>query len=246
MKIQRRIQKFFLLSVSLILIFTTLTGCDTFFGIPEKGDGGKIGDYVWQDDGDGIQEADESPLAEVQVNLYEYQSNTPLATVFSNNQGKYTFTNIESGRYILEFLPPEGYNATLQDQGDDDTLDSDVDPITYYTDVFELVPGEQRLNLDAGFMPSATITPEKTPAGPPTQTPTYTPTLTPTITNTPPLCGCETPNVTFTVTYYDNSPGWSDCGQASACNSILHGQQVPSGSEISDPDGHCKMNITCP
>ncbi len=63
----------------------------------------------------------------------------------------------------------------------------------------------------------------------------------------PPVeCGCDTPGVVFEIVAYDGIQGWNDCGEASACVSILHGETVLSGSEIADPDAHCTMQINCP
>jgi hypothetical protein len=45
--------------------------------------------------------------------------------------------------------------VVLQDQGGDDTKDSDIDPMTYRLSVPALLPNETSLNHDAGFKPAA-------------------------------------------------------------------------------------------
>ena len=62
----------------------------------------------------------------------------------------------------------------------------------------------------------------------------------------PPSCVWNTPGVEFELVSYDNSSGWSDCGEASAAHSILGDQSVPSGSTITSPGNACSMKVICP
>jgi len=93
--------------------------------------------------------------------------------------------------------------------------------------------------------PKPTATPEPTTTPKPTETPTPTPTPKPT-----PVpgkyCSCTTPGVEFEIVYYDNYSPWSDCGEATACESMIGSNEVDDGSEMADPDGHCTMKINCP
>lgn len=62
-----------------------------------------------------------------------------------------TFTNLEPGTYKLTFGQPVGYTPTLQNQGGDDTQDSDIDPVMLMTPTETLTSGENNTTYDAGF-----------------------------------------------------------------------------------------------
>ena len=82
----------------------------------------------------------------------------PIASDATNREGAYEFGNLDSGRYILQFhIPEDGddgveFGFTLQHQGDDRSLDSDVDPFTSLTDAFDYEAGTTDLSLDAGII----------------------------------------------------------------------------------------------
>ena len=73
----------------------------------------------------------------------------------TDENGLYLFTNLLPGSYCVQFTPPEGYQITMADQGDD-TQDSDVNPDTRRTAVLVLNSGEQNLTLDAGLVQTPT------------------------------------------------------------------------------------------
>ncbi len=119
-----------------------------------------IGDYVWHDkDGDGIQDTNEPGISGVKVHLYSVKR-TIVKTVTTDNQGKYLFDEIEPGEYYLQFDLPDGYtDATDDNMGSDDSIDSDADGTNGYltTDYF-IVDKRDTLNtLDAGFYKCANI-----------------------------------------------------------------------------------------
>jgi len=62
----------------------------------------------------------------------------------------------------------------------------------------------------------------------------------------PPSCAWNTPGVKFELVSYNNAPGWSDCGQASAFHSIVGDQQIASGSTVTSSGNECSMKIICP
>ena len=87
-----------------------------------------ISGFVWEDlDGDGIQDATEVGLPNVQVQLFDSTNlGTPLDTTTTDASGNYSFTVTNFAiQYIVDFSLLTGYEFTLQDQGADDTLDSD-------------------------------------------------------------------------------------------------------------------------
>lgn len=137
-----------------------------------------IGDFTWVDDGDGIYETDEPPLADVAVRLHSVDKGELVGETVTDADGTYAFHDVEPGEYFLEFEPPGDFVFTPKDQGDDDTLDSDADPNTHRTDNFRVAEGEQALQWDAGFLPPealATPTPKPIPTATPTPTPTPIP-----------------------------------------------------------------------
>ena len=114
---------------------------------------GSISDFVWLDENeDGIQDPGELGLAGVTVNLYQHEDGnvTLLKTTVTDGTGFYIFENLCAGTYSLQFIPPPGYRFSPQDQGTN-TEDSDVDPTTKRTDVFELGDGEINITIDAGL-----------------------------------------------------------------------------------------------
>ncbi len=66
-----------------------------------------------------------------------------------------------TGTYFVEFELPAGYEFTTQEQGSDDALDSDADPVTGRTNLIQLAPGETNLTIDAGLIGTGSIHGEK-------------------------------------------------------------------------------------
>ncbi len=115
-----------------------------------------LGDYVWLDaDHDGIQDAVESGLAGVTVTLFKADGTTavtsdsfakPIAPITTGADGKYSFTDLPPGQYVVKFTAPAGYAATLTQKGTGAT-DSDGLTATSAT----LTAGKADLTLDSGF-----------------------------------------------------------------------------------------------
>ncbi len=88
---------------------------------------------------------------------------------------------------------------TLKDQGFNDFLDSDADPVSGFTDEFVLIAGVNN-TWDVGFVPAPTATPTDTPSATPSGTATTTPTATRTPSPTPTWTMTNTPTATSTNT----------------------------------------------
>ena len=119
----------------------------------------ELGDYVWLDlDEDGVQDSGENGVEGVVVNLLDGSGNpvtdgggNPVTTTTDSN-GNYLFTGLQPGDYQVEFVEPDDFDFTDQNQGGDDTADSDADTGNGRTQVVTLAGGESDLSLDAGLV----------------------------------------------------------------------------------------------
>jgi hypothetical protein len=111
-----------------------------------------IGDLVWEDlDGDGIQDPGEPGIAGVTVRLFN-SGGTQVRSTVTDADGEYLFSNLMPGVYHIEIDIPEGFVATLRDQGSDDATDCDVDEDGVMAPT-TLDPGESDKQWDAGLLP---------------------------------------------------------------------------------------------
>ncbi len=120
-----------------------------------------LGNYVWYDNNqDGLQDATEigvngitatlfydatcSAGTQVEVPINTSNGGTPAA------DGHYLFTELPSGLYCIEFTNlPVGWVATLQEQGGDDAINSDMNPATFRIENINLTNDD--LDEDAGI-----------------------------------------------------------------------------------------------
>jgi protocatechuate 3,4-dioxygenase beta subunit len=136
-----------------------------------------IGDRVWEDQNHNwLQDAGEPGIPGVKVTLKTPGAdNAPntgddaaIATVYTDANGKYLFSNLNPGNYFLEFnkagVTYKGYlmdnwKWAVKDSGANDSIDSDVigngSSLTNLTrtDVTALSSGENDLTWDAGITP---------------------------------------------------------------------------------------------
>ena len=112
-----------------------------------------IGGVVWEDvDGDGTRDAGEPGLARLQVYL-QNSGGVNIGAAFTDTQGSYRFEILDAAAHRVLFTLPSGYQYALPDQGADDTLDSDADPLTGQTSIlgppFQAVDG---ISWSAGML----------------------------------------------------------------------------------------------
>ncbi|MEM1323788.1 MAG: SdrD B-like domain-containing protein, partial [Bacteroidota bacterium] len=120
-----------------------------------------LGDYAWIDsDGDGIQDAGEAGLPNVEVILFDVGSGTAIDTVYTDTNGAYRFTNIPGGDYYLTFDPTGAGigNTVFSPTGAGNVVsDSDADA-SGQTANFNFNPyNGNDLTRDAGISPVADI-----------------------------------------------------------------------------------------
>jgi len=107
-----------------------------------------IGDRVWADvNGNGIAELSEPGLTNVLVTLRN-SVGLEIASMNTGTNGTYLFPGLAAGTYTVTVTPPDGYNPT-----------TDADGIaTPNTVQLTLLPAEERLDVDFGYMPPAPVT----------------------------------------------------------------------------------------
>lgn len=135
-----------------------------------------LGDFVWRDDdGDGLQGANEPAMTGVRVRLYVINPFTgdpsevhagsdgivgspddAAGGVLTDAQGRYAFTNLPHGRYAVRFEVPTKFVVTRQSVGDDSTVDSDIDSDGWSMRV-SLGIDSDNPDIDAGFEPVAHV-----------------------------------------------------------------------------------------
>jgi hypothetical protein len=115
----------------------------------------RISNLVWNDvNGDGIRDPGEPGMPGVQVRLLEDVSGNLVKTARTNSSGFYRLSDITPGTYDVEFVLPADRSFTQQDQGGDDTVDSDANASGMVTQI-TVGPGEHNSTIDAGVRVSA-------------------------------------------------------------------------------------------
>ncbi|EGQ2917262.1 YSIRK-type signal peptide-containing protein [Staphylococcus pseudintermedius] len=118
-----------------------------------------IGDFVWRDeDHNGVQNDGEHGLEGVLVTL-KTADGVVLNTTTSDANGHYQFTNVQKGKYIVEFTTPEGYEATSKHTTTNTEKDSDG--LIANIDVTQ-----DDMSIDAGFFPLENWNPQPEPKNP--------------------------------------------------------------------------------
>ncbi len=147
-----------------------------------------VGDRVWRDlNANGVQDSGEPGVPGVGVKLFNGAGNQIGSATTTDSNGIYGFGGLTPGSYYVVFSPASGDAITSQDQGGDDTTDSDANPTTGQTTTFVLASGQTDITQDAGLLPIDLS-------------------LTKIVDNATPLVGS---NVTFTITL-NNATGFSN------------------------------------
>ncbi|MBK7869176.1 MAG: T9SS type A sorting domain-containing protein [Saprospiraceae bacterium] len=133
---------------------TDANGCSTSCEVELKAPA-KIGDFVWLDlNQNGIQDPGEPGIDGVIVIVTGVVEDVPYSdTAVTNSDGRYEFDVPPPGNYKVTFILPPGSGLipTTRNAGSDDAKDSDIDPVTFMTQVVFIQRGDVDLTLDAGF-----------------------------------------------------------------------------------------------
>ena len=126
---------------------------------PPPSNSGQIGDLVWQDDNEnGVQDVGEDGVAGAMVDLYDC-SNNILRSTDTNASGRYSFTQLASGNYVVRFAAPDGMSLSPALQGNSTSTDSNPNPATGFTDCVALTNAQARNGVDAGMVVDEVVNP---------------------------------------------------------------------------------------
>lgn len=109
-----------------------------------------VGNYVWIDlNGDGCQDSDESGMNDIRIEIYD-TNNIRLTgkrtATFNGQDGYYNF-NVLEGEYRFKAIVPSGYVISDKTNCGDDTIDNDFDPMTGFTEYFNVVDNLPNFDL---------------------------------------------------------------------------------------------------
>ena len=106
----------------------------------------EIGDEVFLDqNADGINDPDEPGVPGVTVNLLDAAGDI-VDTTTTDDDGNFLFTT-PPGDFIVEFVPPAGFDITRPLQGQDPSVDSNATPLTGRSEPVTLNPGDSDLTI---------------------------------------------------------------------------------------------------
>ena len=125
---------------------------DAGLRLPNPGPGGVIEGRAWGDTNfNGIQDPSEAGFGGITVFLFN-GSNNLIATTVTDATGHYRFAGLSAGSFQVGFASLPGRAFAPRDQGSDDSVDSDVDPIFGQSAVVVITPATEFFDLDAGLV----------------------------------------------------------------------------------------------
>ncbi len=114
-----------------------------------------LGGVVWFDtNGDGVRGVEETGrigVSTVTLSGTDSNNNPVARTTSTAANGTYTFGQLPIGTYTVQFTRPANYRSGVQDNGSDDSIDSDGNPATLLTPPISLGVNESKTNIDQGF-----------------------------------------------------------------------------------------------
>ncbi|MBU0617958.1 MAG: hypothetical protein KKI02_09595 [Planctomycetes bacterium] len=119
-----------------------------------------VSGFVWDDlDGDGIQDAGETGISGVGIQLRDADSGDALvASTATGGDGLYEISNlVPLANGFLQIVLPADHALSAQDAGSDDTVDSDFDPATDKTANFAISYSDEIEHMDGGLYEGVTV-----------------------------------------------------------------------------------------
>ncbi|MEM7211730.1 MAG: SdrD B-like domain-containing protein, partial [Pseudomonadota bacterium] len=144
----------------------TVTGCENVCtdyldykcfdaGEKDSNPGSISGRYFNDEDCDGLEDQGEAGFTNKLIQLRNADTGEIVAETRTDQNGNYSFDNVEPGRYCVIFEQMDGFSPTARDVGSDDTIDSDLKS-NGESHIFTVSPGEHEDNIDAGVKDDAT------------------------------------------------------------------------------------------
>jgi hypothetical protein len=113
---------------------------------------GSIGDRVWLDqNANGLQDSGEPGIEGIIIELFR-SNGTSLGMDTTDVNGDYMFMELSQGLYFISVVNSAGNTFTQMDVGNDDTIDSDVNP-SGDSPLINLGFSVMFMNLDVGILP---------------------------------------------------------------------------------------------
>jgi len=149
-----------------------------------------LGGTVWEDV-DNDNKGDE-PIPSVVIALWNSDTKTIISTTLTDDSGKFMFTEMKAGNYVLNEITPKGFHdVTDWDQGNPNTISikmapGDIRMDLYFVDERPSAAPSERPSAQPTIQPTPdptglpTVSPTKKPTGRPTPRPTNKPTQPPT------------------------------------------------------------------
>ena len=132
-----------------------LTDVDAGFVELTSGEIATIEGIAWDDlNADGIRDVTEPVLKGVKASIFTTSPAFQINEVTTDENGRYVFRELPAGDYFVSFVSPFGYEGTAANQGVDDSMDSDVDPLARRSANVTLASDSDVAFVDAGFTAS--------------------------------------------------------------------------------------------
>ncbi len=115
-----------------------------------------IGDFVWDDlNNDGLQDSDEPGMPGISVSLINELGITEQNTT-TDALGKYVFSGVATGRYVIEFSVRDGY-LVAKNNSTGNQKNSKIITEDGKTDLLDFTIQQVYTDIDGGFVKAGTI-----------------------------------------------------------------------------------------
>ena len=135
----------------------TITDIDA--GIAKVETASLSGRYFCDVDGDDLDDGEE-PGIEGAFIVIRSVDGTFSERTQTDSDGFYFFDDLAAGEYVVEFAETSGKTFVAPNAGEDDSSDSDVDPVTGMTGVVLVEAGDVVTDIDAGVAATEEYVPE--------------------------------------------------------------------------------------